>query len=67
MPQTAWVSQFESVSSSSVPVAVGDRMPAEWEQAPDRGLGPSTTHSWAAQPRWGRSAAIVARRTLVNM
>ena len=33
VPQTTWV--------SSVPVAVGDKMPAEWEPAPDRGLGPS--------------------------
>ena len=49
---------------SSVPVAVGDRMPAEREPAPDRGLGPSATHGWAAQPRSGRSAAMVARRTL---
>ena len=52
------------VSASSVPVAVGDGIPTEWEPAPDRGLGPSATHSWAAQPRWGRSAAMVTRRTL---
>ncbi len=38
-------------------------MPAEWESAPDRGLGPSVTHGWAAQPEWERSAAMV-RRTL---
>ena len=44
-------------------VPVGDWMPAEWEPAPDRGLGPSVTHGWVAQPRWGRSAAMV-RRTL---
>ena len=53
-----------SVSLSSVPVTVGDRMPVEWEPAPDRGLGPSATQGWAAQPRWGRSAAMVTRRTL---
>ena len=55
VPQTAWV--------CSVPVAVGDRMPAEWEPAPDRGLGLSVTYGWAAQPKWERSAAMV-RRTL---
>ena len=43
--------------------AVGDRMPAEWEPALDRGLGPSVTHGWAAQPECERSAAMV-RRTL---
>ena len=53
-----------AVGVSSVPVAVGDRIPAEWELAPDRGLGPSATHGWAAQLRWRRSAAVVARRTL---
>ena len=58
------VSQFQWVSSSSVPVAVGGRMLVEWEPAPDRGLGPSATHGWVAQPRWGRSAAMVAWRTL---
>ena len=26
-----------------IPVAVGDRMPAEWDPAPDRGPGPSVT------------------------
>ena len=52
-----------AVSSSSVPVTVGDRMPAEWEPAPDRGLEPPATHGWAAQPRWGRSTAMVPRRT----
>ena len=56
--------ELVAVEVSSVPVAVGDRMPAEWEPAPDRGLGSSVTHGWAAQPRWGRSAAMVARRTL---
>ena len=39
-------------------VAVADRMPAS-----DWGLGPSVTHSWAAHPECGRSAAMV-RRTL---
>ena len=56
-----------AVSSSQlslVPVAVGDRMPTEWEPAPERGLWPSATHGWAAKPRWGRSTAMVARRTL---
>ena len=57
VPQTAW--------GSSVPLAVGDRMPAEWEPAPDKGLGPLVTHGWAAQPEWGRSAAMV-RRNLVQ-
>ena len=46
-----------------VAVPVGDRIPVEWEPAPDRGLGPSVTHGWAAQPGCERSAAIV-RRTL---
>ena len=27
-------------------------------------FGPSVTHSWATEPRWGRSAAMVKRRTL---
>ena len=53
--------RLELVSSSSFSVAVGDKMPAEWEPAPDRGLGPSATHGWAALPRWGRSASMVAR------
>ena len=60
---TRYHRRLGSVSSSSVPVAVGDRMPVEWEPAPDRGLGPSATHGWAALPRWGRSAAMVVRRT----
>ena len=29
-----------------------------------KGFGPSATHSWATQPRWERSAAMVTRRTL---
>ena len=45
----------------SVAVPVGDRMPAEWEPALDRGLGPSVTHGWAAQPECERSAARVRR------
>ena len=56
VPQTAWVSQFQLELES-----VGDRMLAEWEPAPDRGLGPSVTHSWAAQPECKRSAAMVRR------
>ena len=56
--QTAWVSQFQLELES-----VGDRMPAEWEPAPEKGLGPSVTHGWAAQPGCERSAAMV-RRTL---
>ena len=40
---------------------VGDRVPAEWEPVPDRGLGPSVTHGWAAQPECERSAATVRR------
>ena len=51
------------LESVGVPAAVGDRMPAEWELAPDWGLVPSVTHGWAAQPRLERSAAMV-RRTL---
>ena len=47
----------------SVAVPVGNRMPAEWEPASDRGLGPSVTHGWVAQPECKRSAAMV-RRTL---
>ena len=47
----------------SVRIAFGDRVPAEWEPAPDKGLGPSVTHGLAAQPGFERSAAIV-RRTL---
>ncbi len=45
----------------SFAVSVGDRMLAEWEPAPDRGLGPSVTHGWAAQPVCERSAAMVRR------
>ena len=33
-----------------VPVTVGDKMPTEWEPAPDSGLAPSVTPGWAAQP-----------------
>ena len=29
-----------------------------------RALRPSVTHGWATQPRWGRSATMIARRTL---
>ena len=57
------VPQMDWGESVRVPVAVGDNMPVEWEPAPDRGLGPSVTHGWAAQPRYERSAAMV-RRTL---
>ena len=57
VPQTAWVgwSQFEAVpvQFQSQLKSVGDKMP-NWEPAPDRGLGPSVTHGWAAQPRRGR-------------
>ena len=52
VPQTTWV-QSQSVV---------DKMP-NWKLAADRRLGPSVPHSWAAQPRWERSAARV-RRTL---
>ena len=57
--QTAWVSsrQFEFQLES-----VRDKIP-EWEPAPDRGLRPSVTHSWATQPECERCAAMV-RRTL---
>ena len=30
------------------------------------GFGPSVTHGWATQPRWGRSAAMIVRITWVN-
>ena len=56
VPETAWVSQFRLEFES-----VGDRMPAEWELAPDKGLGPSETHGRAAQPEWERSTAMVRR------
>ena len=36
-------------------------------QRQTEGFGPSMTHGWATQPRWGRSAAVVARRTWVNI
>ena len=51
VPQTAWVSSSSRWS----------RMPAEWEPAPDWGLGPSVTHGWAVQPEYVRSAAMVRR------
>ena len=39
-----------------------------WEQACWlRALRPSVTHGSATQPKWGRSAAMVERRTWVNM
>ena len=31
------------------------------------GFGPSVTHGWVTQPRWGRSAAMVERRIWVNI
>ena len=46
----------------SVAVLVEDTMPAGWEPAPDKALGPSVTYGWAAQPECERGAAI-ARRT----
>ena len=33
-----------------------------WDQT--EGFGSSVTHGWATEPRWERSAAMVARRTL---
>ena len=54
VPQTAWVSHFE------FQLQLGDKMPV-WESAPDRGLGPSVTHGWAAQLEQGRSAAMIRR------
>ena len=51
-------SQFQ-LQLKSIPVPVEDRMPAEWEPAPDRGLGPSVTHDRAAQLEYERSAAMV--------
>ena len=36
-------------------------MLAEWEPAPDRGLGLSVTHSWAAKPECKRSAAMIRK------
>ena len=49
------------LESVRVAVRVGDRMPVEWEPVADRGLGPSVTHGWAAQPGCKRSAAMVGR------
>ena len=43
-----------------VAVPVGDKM-LEWEPAPDRGLGPSVTPDWAAQPECERSVAMIRR------
>ena len=64
VPQTAWVGQPGSQFKFQLQLeSVGNKMP-EWEPPPDRGLGPSVTHGWAAQPRWERSTAMVARRTL---
>ena len=42
-----WVRQ--SVNSSSFLVAVGERMPVEWEPAPDRRLRPPAKPGWAVQ------------------
>ena len=57
MPQTAWVSSSWRWSQ------LGTRCQRE-SQRQTEGFGPSVTHGWAAQPRWGRSAAMVTRRTL---
>ena len=54
--------RLESVQFQAQLESVGDKMP-NWEPAADRGLGPSVTHGWAAQPECERSAAVV-RRTL---
>ena len=62
VPQTAWVSCSSSKFEFQLQLeSVRDKIP-EWEPAPDRGLGPSVTHGWVAQPEWERSAAM-ARRT----
>ena len=47
--QTAWVSWRQDASV---------RISLQTE-----GRKPSVTHGWATKPRWGRSAAMVARRT----
>ena len=52
--QTAWVSWSWS--------QLGTRCRSE-SQRQTEGFGPSVTHSWATQPRWERSAAMV-RTTL---
>ena len=50
--------EFEAVSSRQrVPVAVGDRMPAKWEPAPNKGLGPSLTQ--VEQPSQKRKEVLL--------
>ena len=43
-----------------VAIPVGYKMPG-WEPTPDRGLRPSVTPCWAAQPECERSASMVRR------
>ena len=52
VPQTSWVSSSWSWSQ------LGTRCPCE-NQRQTEGSGSSVTHSWAPQPRWERSAAMV--------
>ena len=42
---------------------VGDRMPAEWEPAPDTGLGPTMLHGWATQAKMRKKCCYGRRRT----
>ena len=49
-----------------VAVPVGERTLAEWEPAPDRGLGSSVTHGWAGQPGRKRSAFMFERTPLTH-
>ena len=49
--QTAWVSWRQDAEFRS-------------SSREREGFGPSVTHGWATKPRWGRSAAMVERRTL---
>ena len=35
-----------------------------WDQLQTEGWGPSVTHGWATQPRWGETSAAMVRRIL---
>ena len=61
LDQLEFEAEFEPVWVR-VPVAVRDWMPAEWEQAPDRGLGPSVTP--VEQPSILRKKCCYGQRNL---
>ena len=44
--------------------SVGDRMPAEWEPAPDRGLGSSVTHGWATPAKMRKKCCYGREKNL---